>query len=108
MLVVYGSLVPVPEPPSAEHGDKLVHMAAYGALMGWFSSLYVASRRRIGLAIALMALGVALEFVQGLTGYRSQDVYDMLANSIGVMLGWLMAPPRLPNVLELVERWLRK
>ena len=33
-------------------------------------------------------MGVALEFIQGWTGYRTYDPFDMLANTIGVALGW--------------------
>jgi VanZ family protein len=32
-------------------------------------------------------MGVGLEFIQGWLGYRSYEVLDMVANTIGVLLG---------------------
>jgi glycopeptide antibiotics resistance protein len=40
-------------------------------------------------------MGIGLEFIQGMLGYRTYEVFDMLANTIGVLLGWaaaLLAP----------------
>ena len=36
-------------------------------------------------------MGIALEFVQGWLGYRSFEVADMVANTIGVLLGLVIA-----------------
>jgi glycopeptide antibiotics resistance protein len=36
-------------------------------------------------------MGVGLEFIQGMLGYRTYEVFDMLANAIGVLLGWVAA-----------------
>jgi len=41
---------------------------------------------------------VALEFVQGALGYRTYEVYDMYANTLGVLIGWAAALT-LPGVL---------
>lgn len=80
--VVWGSLTPAP--PSAGN-DKLGHFAVYGVLMFWFAQLYL---RRLAWAAGFIALGIALEFAQGWLGYRSFELYDMLANALGVLLGW--------------------
>ena len=40
------------------------------------------------LALSLIAMGIALELVQGAIGYRTYDLVDMGANSLGVLLGW--------------------
>ena len=45
----------------------------------------------------------ALEFAQGLTGYRSFEVIDMVANTLGVLIGWTIAPPRGPDLLSRLE-----
>jgi glycopeptide antibiotics resistance protein len=34
-------------------------------------------------------MGIGLEFTQGWLGYRTYDPFDMLANTIGVALGWM-------------------
>ena len=84
--IVFLSLTPSPPSADFESSDKVGHLLSYGVLMAWFALLYPA--RRPWLAIAFVALGVGLEFAQGATGYRSFEVADMVANSIGVLLGW--------------------
>jgi glycopeptide antibiotics resistance protein len=70
--LVWGSLAPA---PPAAGNDK----------MFWFAQLY---ERRLACAVGFIALGIALEFAQGGLGYRSFELYDMLANALGVLAGW--------------------
>jgi VanZ family protein len=79
----------MPQPPqiSVEQGDKLGHFAAYGLLMSVFCLSYDQWRTRLGYAAGFIAMGIALEFLQGLTDYRTFDPLDMLANAAGVLLG---------------------
>lgn len=109
LLVIYLSLTPDPISLPGREGDKLSHGLAYFVLMSWFANLYTDLRMRARIAIGLIAMGVALEFVQLWTGYRSFEVSDMVAGAIGVTVGWLTAPPRLPNYLSLAKRlWARR
>lgn len=101
--VVYLSLAPMPVEIQAPGGDKYAHVAAYAALMLWFMQIYDGARARMVIALGLAALGVGLEFAQYYTGYRSFEYADMVANAAGVALGWLIAPPRMPNMLLRVE-----
>ena len=57
--------------------------------MLWFGWLYP---RRVHWRVALLFLlqGALLELLQGLSGYRYADGYDMLANSLGVAGGWIL------------------
>jgi VanZ family protein len=104
LFVIYLSLTPEPMQVPGEQGDKFGHVFAYAALMSWFANLYELPARRLQFAIGFVALGVALEFVQRWTGYRSFDVADMAADAVGVAVGWLVAPPRIPNYLFRAER----
>ena len=36
-------------------------------------------------------MGVLIEFLQGWTGWRTFDVADMVANTLGALSGWLVA-----------------
>lgn len=87
--VVYLSLTPHPIEVPGEQGDKYGHIVAYSTLMIWFATIYHARRERIALAVAFVLLGVALEFLQRLTGYRTFDIADMVADGVGVILGWV-------------------
>ena len=86
--IVWLSLTPSPPKVDFEHSDKVGHLLAYSSLMFWFAQLYVARKARLAYAAGFAAMGVALEFIQGSTGYRDFEAYDMLANGTGVILGW--------------------
>ena len=102
LLVIYLSLTRRPPDLDIDNGDKLGHFLAYGSLMFWFAQLALERLPRLRWALAFVAMGITLEFVQGMTSYRSFDVIDMLANSVGVGLGWLLALPwRVPLFLRI-------
>jgi len=105
VLVVYLSLTPhPPEPVSFESADKIEHALAYAALSFWFCHIYRSTVSRLIVIAALVGLGVGLEFVQGQSGYRTFDVVDMLADSMGVLLGWMLVLTPLVRVLAVIER----
>lgn len=105
-LVIYLSVTPQPVEIPGDEGDKLGHLLAYGTVMLWFAQVYE-RRARWRVMAGLVLLGVALEFVQRWTGYRSFDVWDMAADAAGVLIGVVLAPPRLPSMLHSAERLLR-
>jgi VanZ family protein len=85
--VVYLSLTPSPPTMGVEGGDKLGHFIAYAVLAYWFCRFYF-HRARLAYLLGFVALGVALEFGQRATGYRSFELADMAANTLGVAAGW--------------------
>lgn len=85
-------------------GDKWQHILAYFVMMSWFSQLLVRKTLLITAAFCFFAMGVVLEFLQGLTGYRSLDYFDVLANSIGILLGLGLAFTPLSRVLSWGDR----
>jgi VanZ family protein len=101
-LVVWLSLTPRPVdvPPG---GDKVGHFVAYATLMLWFSWIDARWPVRLGCAAAFVAMGIGLEFAQGATAYRSFEVADIAADTLGVGVGWLAAPPRSRNALALLD-----
>jgi VanZ family protein len=105
-FVIYLSLTPEPVQVPLEQGDKFGHVFAYAVLMSWFANLYESPARRLQFAIGFITLGVALEFVQRWSGYRTFEVADMAADAFGVAGGWLFATPRIPNYLRAAERLL--
>lgn len=103
-LVVVLSLTPRPLDLGVEEGDKLGHLLAYFTLMFWHAQLHSDRHARIGLAVAFVLLGIFLEFLQGVTGYRNADVVDALVNTLGVAVGWVAAPPRTRHALAWAEQ----
>ena len=105
-VVTYFTLAPNPPQIDLEQGDKLQHLIAYASLMLWFAQVQNGRSERRITALLLVAMGIALELAQGLTDYRSLSSADMAANTAGVALGWLAAPPRLPNAFAWVSALL--
>jgi VanZ family protein len=103
--VVVLSLVPV-DADLGEGRDKLAHFAAYGSMAFWFAMLWGGRIRQLGIAVAFAAMGVGIEFLQGLTDYRSFEVADMVANATGAALGWGLAQTPLKDALVWAERLL--
>jgi hypothetical protein len=100
LVVVYLSLTPKPPPTGMEFGDKFGHLAAYAGLMGWWLQIH---RRPERLALLFVLMGLGLEILQSLSGFRNGDIFDMAANTLGVGLGWLTAL-LLPNWLARLDR----
>lgn len=103
-IILYLSLINLADTPVSTLGmsDKLMHSGAYFGLgllwmlFGIFSfpekNLF---RRIIIISVAAVAFGIFIEVLQDtLTTYRQLDLYDVLANTIGVLaaavLMWML------------------
>ena len=106
VIIIFLSLYPHQFSSVGNVLDKLEHVLAYAVLMLWFANLHLSRIPRLGYAIGFLAMGIALEFIQRWTGYRSFEVADMLADALGIITGWLLSPPRLPSLLLFLERAL--
>ena len=107
-LVILLSLVPLPpHQVSVAYADKLEHGFAYGLLSLWFCQVYVSALSRLIVIVSLAGLGAGLEFLQEGTGYRTFDVWDMAANCIGVLFGFLLVRTPLGRLFVLIETALR-
>lgn len=95
--VVAASLLSVTGPLGAPGIDKIYHVLAYGALMGWWGM--VQPTRRGAWAMGLLILGLLLEGLQSLTGYRTLDRWDAAANTIGVLLALALLKTPLQRLL---------
>ena len=105
------SLIPL-EVDLSNNRDKVAHFIAYGSMAFWFAMLFPGRPRQLGWALAFAAMGVGIEYLQRMTGYRTFDVADMAANGIGAALGFILAQTPLRNGLAwtetLLDRVLRK
>ncbi len=93
LVAVVAYLELMRNPPNVMHftdSDKVEHMTAYGSMMFWFAQLISGSRQRLFAGVGLVVLGIVLEILQGLSGYRDFEYMDMVANSAGVVLGWVL------------------
>lgn len=103
LLVAYLSLMRAPQAVDPQVFD-VGHLVAYGWMMTWFAQIHRLVATRLAIGAALCALGVALEFAQGMTGYRTFDYADMAMNTLGVGLGLLLALTPVQNALRAFEQ----
>ena len=89
-LIVWGELTPHP-PSFTEHfWDKSLHFTAYFGLASMATVVLGVRWRTLWAVLGLIALGGALEILQGFTG-RDPDIFDELANTLGALSGALVA-----------------
>ena len=84
--------------------DKLYHVLAYGTVMLWLAQLYPKSRY-VWLACGLITLGVVTEIVQLQLPGREGDGWDIVANSLGAVVGWSLAFTGKNTLLYQFENW---
>ena len=82
-----GSLIPM-SGPVVQNSDKIQHFMGYGVL-ALLAQLIWQQPLKVWLGASLM--GVAVEFAQAMTPYRSFDTHDMFANCIGAIAGLTLA-----------------
>ncbi len=79
------------------NADKLVHFTFYFVFVFlWFRYLYFKENvkliHKVILVLIAISLGIVIEFIQGYyTTTRQADVWDAIANSIGSIVGILLA-----------------
>ena len=84
--------------------DKVMHILAYGLLMGWFAQIYRHFLARLCLALALVSMGIFVEYLQSWVSYRQFDTVDMLANTAGILLAWALSYTWLGRLFVSFER----
>jgi len=100
MVILVLTLIPGEAVPEVDivNFDKLVHFFIFGVLMitTSYGLLKVSMVKNFPgkpiliAAIYSVAFGVCIEFIQRLIPGRSFSLYDMIANTIGVVIGYLL------------------
>lgn len=108
LLLMVAILSLAPATPNIGGSDKLGHFLAY-ALLSIVFSLIIQQRKSLWrILFGLIAFGILMEYLQGLTGYRYADSEDALANSAGVVSGLLFHFSPLRGVLLKVDAHLHR
>jgi VanZ family protein len=107
VLLLYGSLAPAKALPPLGESDKLWHAGTYFVVMAYFSQIYVPLRMRLVVAVALIALGVGIEFIQPYFN-RQFDWHDAFANGVGVAGALLISLSPLGLILRHVDSRLQR
>ena len=94
ILIAYLSLsnpIKIDIPLKISFLDKIMHATAYFTLtISWLFALYKYPKSKL-VVIALFLYGILMEFLQGwLTQNRQKDIFDVYANSLGILLAMLI------------------
>lgn len=103
IAILYGSLSPVEASLQASVNDKVQHVCAYGITMAF--GVLAFRQHTMSLYIGLLIMSAGIEIIQPYVG-RHMSGLDLLANSVGLALGWLLSA----NLIWLLKsdvRWLK-
>ena len=88
LAVLVLALMPSPPETITTGWDKSNHLLAFSVLTGLG---YKAFPRKLALVmVGLLAYGGLIEILQSLTPTRSAEWLDLLADGIGILLGWAL------------------
>lgn len=87
VVMVFALMPPhIVEPPMA--WDKLNHAMTFAVLAMMGCSVYPG--RKVQVLFGLLAYGVLIELLQSLTDYRTAEALDVLADGVGILVGWTL------------------
>ena len=88
-FMTWSSLSPiVVEVVTVQYSGLVFHLIAYGSLTFWFQQIFRGNRNLLLVAISMFAYGLLMEAAQGLlTATRDANLLDVVANTLGVILG---------------------
>jgi VanZ family protein len=102
------AFVPAPDTPVPANFDKYEHLLAYAVLAGYWCQLFDKRPIQLLCACLLIIFGGALELAQAFaTHHRSGDWWDLLANTLGVAVGWVSCQTRLGTLIKTLDDWLK-
>jgi hypothetical protein len=86
-------------------GDKWLHGLTFTFLTVWFSGQY-ARRSYWRLAVGMLAFGAFIEVCQYMLSYRNAESMDLVADSIGIVIGLVIATAGAGGWSLRMEDWL--
>ncbi len=101
-ILLVSSLAPADVLPETGLVDKWEHLLAYALLMTTLGIAAPAQRSHVIGVAALFVLGIAIEVLQGFVPGRQPSALDVVANTIGLLIGlWLAVVVK----RRIVARW---
>jgi len=108
LIVMITWLSLTPKPPNInlpiEWGDKLLHFSAYFTLMFWHGQIYRQFRSRLIWMFLFIAMGIGIEFLQGMGEARMFEWADAVANSVGALAAIFILKTKMACWLIFFER----
>ena len=85
LLTLYEATIQHPiSPPKMDNGDKLMHTLAFFSLTILADMSFPPVRLMLQKIVALLAFGLLIEWIQSFLPWRSADLFDFIADCIGI------------------------
>ena len=94
LSTIFLSLMPITGQQLFELQDKIGHATVYATLYFLVVQAYGHRLPLWLLVIVIVAFGLCMELAQSMTSYRYGDPWDLLANTVGVVVIWLVFSAR--------------
>jgi VanZ family protein len=88
LAVLVLALMPAPPPVLSTGWDKSNHLLAF-AVQAWLGS-QAYPQRRPAVLLGLLTFGGLIEVLQSFTPTRDADWMDLMADGLGILIGWLL------------------
>ena len=101
VVVFWLALSPADDVPSVGFSDKIQHALAFAGLSLAYGLMF--QRRRLRVLAGVVALGIAIEVLQGIMPFgRDAELADLAADAVGIAAGFIVlrllaGPARLPT-----------
>jgi VanZ family protein len=105
LILVILSLIKIPVHNfGVTHQDKWQHCFAYFVLSISWLIVFYKKKKKLVVVVCCILLGVIIEILQNtLTSYRTGDYHDIIANSLGVLIG-LFVVNKIGTKIEVKKR----
>ena len=113
MLVLVLALAPAVWPWGGRYGslwaipDKWLHGLTFAGLALWYTGQY-ARHSYLWLALGLFSFGSLIELGQLMVAYRTAELGDVVADTLGIAAGMMIALVATGGWSLRVEQWLRR
>ncbi|MCO4754150.1 MAG: VanZ family protein [Bacteriovoracaceae bacterium] len=103
LILIVSVISEVPHIDKLNFNDKLAHLSIY-----LIASFYITQLnfRAIKIIITLIAYGAFIEGLQYLNPNRMAEFADIIANTLGVLIGTYLSIKFYPKLLEKLDRFL--
>ena len=98
------SLMPNPPkgPDTTLPMDKIVHFIMYFTVTLWHCQI-TKPDRHFHLFVIFLVMGALIEGIQQISGYRSFEMGDILANGIGTLTAFMLCKTKVSNLIMIFE-----
>ena len=106
LSIIYFCLIPsLGGVSTVANFDKIIHFSSYALCSFWFLQI-LSKHLTLKIFIGVFLLGTFIELAQGLTVTRYFEFGDILANTLGNLIGLAFSRKVCPQILQRIDAWI--